>query len=620
MPQLNLLSDLSSSLTVFSDKRHDNYDHTKWINIKKFMYLAFTFASSSTNFDIFSKVYENVRLIDFLTCEVTVGMTYLCMDFFIKQYTKRIDFNQNLNPMLKGITYGILLQSALWTMLHASDLADSIRFLGMSLVSEPSYTSCQKINMRNVSCVPPRDVIKRCRGNNFTNFNNTPAHLHYVKSFSSLDQNVLTTRFFASALVWIFNFFCTVANEETLTKIFKMTFIFRFYSTLVVLVLLLCFSQYNIFIYLSQILDIDAPTSFAMAMDHVTYAYGIGFVGVYDLGTLSPYIMVDNAVVIFTVLFTLSAFARSLIIKILYVVVTSCVEVEISITPHYLLFAILPLSSEFFHAHKIYIMYIYLNLMLATIGYLALLTLTMAKLLHSEFRSVKNMYIVGIICFLGFTISLPITVQSMLSRSRVQGLIYGLKVTVLYLGGFKVAIVMWIYGIQRFVTDIQFWLGFKPTKFWIVCWMFLPIVLFSFCANRVYVLVQMKDEDFTMLITAAVWIIFSLAVVGIIHIRTLVSYLLQNNLAKAFSSSSKYGPPDKEDRQQRRMFNETIRLRQCTHNCNVLDDTFDCNHLPLLHKSISVHSAGSSAGSDTKDIYISRHGKMHSSVVDSIEL
>lgn len=49
-------------------------------------------------------------------------------------------------------------------------------------------------------------------------------------------------------------------------------------------------------------------------------------------------------------------------------------------------------------------------------------------------------------------------------------------------------------------------------------------------------------------------------------------------------------------------------------------DTFDCNHLPLLHKSISVHSAGSSAGSDTKDIYISRHGKMHSSVVDSIEL
>lgn len=90
------------------------------------------------------------------------------------------------------------------------------------------------------------------------------------------------------------------------------------------------------------------------------------------------------------------------------------------------------------------------------------------------------------ICFLAILIQIFFNIysifltlqQSMLSRSRVQGLIYGLKVTVLYLGGFKVAIVMWIYGIQRFVTDIQFWLGFKPTKFWIVCWMFLPIVLF----------------------------------------------------------------------------------------------------------------------------------------------
>lgn len=70
-----------------------------------------------------NNVFVSVRLIDFLTCEVTVGMTYLCMDFFIKQYTKRIDFNQNLNPMLKGITYGILLQSALWTMLVSEILS-----------------------------------------------------------------------------------------------------------------------------------------------------------------------------------------------------------------------------------------------------------------------------------------------------------------------------------------------------------------------------------------------------------------------------------------------------------------------------------------------------------------
>lgn len=62
-------------------------------------------------------MYVSVRLYDFLACEVFVGITYMFMDFFIKQYTRTVDFNNNLNPFLKGITIGILLQTALWAML-----------------------------------------------------------------------------------------------------------------------------------------------------------------------------------------------------------------------------------------------------------------------------------------------------------------------------------------------------------------------------------------------------------------------------------------------------------------------------------------------------------------------
>lgn len=105
-------------------------------------------------------------------------------------------------------------------------------------------------------------------------------------------------------------------------------------------------------------------------MDHVSYAYGIGFIGIYDFKTMSPYTMVDNAVILFSILFTLCSFARSLMMKTMYLVLTSCVEVEISFTPHFLLFAILPMSSEFFYAHKLYIIYTYVNLMLATNAYL----------------------------------------------------------------------------------------------------------------------------------------------------------------------------------------------------------------------------------------------------------
>ncbi|XP_059057667.1 sodium-dependent serotonin transporter-like [Achroia grisella] len=460
-------------------------------------------------------------------------MTYMCMDVFIKQYTRRIDFNKSLNPMLKGITYGILLQSALWTLIHASDLADSFRYLASSLQSVPSWSACQESFNTNVSCLSSKDIIIRCREKQLTNLNITSAHINYLKSFSYFDRNVLTTRFFAVALVWIFNFFFTTVTDDTLIKLFKIAFIWRFISTFLIFILITYSSKYYATTAFSQMMDVTAPRSYSSSVDHVTYAYGVGFVGVYDFGTMSPYTMIDNAVIIFSIIFTIISFARSLIVRILYLMLTSCVEVEISITPHYLLFAILPLSTEFLYAHRLYIIYIYANVMVATIAYLSMLTLSMSKLLHAEFRSVKNIYIVGILCFLGFSLSIPIT--SMCSSSRLLGLIYGLNVSVLYLGGFKVAVVMWVYGVRRFSTDVHFWLGFKPTKFWTIFWTLLPIILF--------------------------------------------------NLAGAFSSKRTYGPPDKEERKKRQVFNETIQLRQCTHNCHVLDDVFDCFHVPLISKS-----------------------------------
>ncbi|XP_026757743.2 sodium-dependent dopamine transporter-like [Galleria mellonella] len=609
------LLDLTSSMSLLDDRMDFSKDHFKWASIKKFIYLAFTFSASSSNFDLFSKVVENVRIYDFIIFELTIGMTYMCMDVFIKQYTRKLDFNKSLNPMLKGITYGILLQSGLWTLIHASDLADSVRLLVTSLQSVPSWSKCQRTFGTNVSCVTSKDIIIRCREKQLTNLNITSAHINYQKSFSHFDRHVLTTRFFAVALVWIFNFFFTTVTDNTLLKLFKIAFIWRFLSTLIILILIMFTTKYHASIAFFQMMDITAPRTYSASVDHVTYAYGIGFVGVYDFGTMSPYTMIDNAVILFTIVFTVVSFARSFIVRILYLVLTSCVEVEISITPHYLLFAILPLSTEFLYAHRLYIIYIYANIMIATIAYLSMLTLSMSKLLHAEFRSIKNIYIVGILCFLGFSLSVPITV-SMSSSSRLLGLIYGLNVTVLYLGGFKVAVVMWVYGVRRFSTDVHFWLGFKPTKFWTICWMLLPIVLFVLVLYRLYKLTQM--DDLSQSITAAAWIGFSLLIVAIFHVKTIARYLLRNNLAGAFSSKKTYGPPDKEDRKRRQVYSETARLRQCTHNCHILDDVFDCFHIPIVSRSkifassseslTHIYEAGTSKKlSDAIDVGLSHH-------------
>ncbi|XP_037300050.1 sodium-dependent nutrient amino acid transporter 1 isoform X1 [Manduca sexta] len=580
-------------MSLFMDRKDHSIDsHFRWNSIKKFIYLACTYSTCLYNFDIFSKVCETVRIFDFVLCEVTIGMPYMCMDSFIKQYTRKLDCNKFMNPLLRGIAYGLLLQTALWTLIHAGYLADSIRYLVASLQEEPSWTRCYKTVDNNSSCIPASDLILRCRQSIITKFDSTSAHFNYLKSFMYLDRSILATRFFVIALVWIFNFFFATVQDDTLIKIFKVSFICRVFSTLIAIFFILISTKYYAVTAFVEILDISAPHSYTVSMDHIVYTYGIGFLGLYDFATMSPYTMIDNAVVIFAILFTAIAFIRSWIVRILYMVLTNCVEVEISVTPHYLLFAILPLSTEFLYAHKLYIFYIYSNVMVATMAYLAMLTLTMSKLLHNEFRSIKNIYIVGILCFLGFSLSVPIVV-SMTTIGRVKGLIYGLNVVVLYLGGFKVAIVMWVYGVQRFSTDIHFWLGFKPTKFWAICWMLLPIVLLIFFINRVYSITQMTDLK--QILVATVWIVFSVITVAIFHIKTIARYIVRNNLVAAFKSSIKYGPPDPEDRKRRRNYNETVRLRQCKHNCNILDDVMECNHMPIMFKSRSTLSKSSSS-------------------------
>ncbi|CAH0402143.1 unnamed protein product [Chilo suppressalis] len=589
--QATIDNNSSSSLSSVKNSKFYIIDHFKWKSIKKFIYIAHAVSFSASNYDIFSRIYENVRILDFLICEITIGMTYMCMDCFIKQYTRKIDFNSTLNPLLKGITYGILLQSALWTLLHSSDLADSVCFLAASLKSSPSWSKCQKTDL-NMSCVSSRDVLLRCSNKDFTSFNNTSAHINYLKSFMHQDKYIITTRFFVTALVWIFNFFYSTVPDETLIKILKLTFLWRFYSTITVLVLIIfAFSNIKSLSAIANIFEVNTPTSFTASMDHIAYAFNIGLIGVYDFGTMSPYTMIDNAVVIFTVIFTISAFARSVIVKILYTAMTTCVKVNISITPHNLLFAVLPLSTDFFYAHKLYVIYIYLNTLLGAEASLATLTLTMSKLIHSEFRSVKNIYIVGVLCFIGFSFSVPVT--SLLSYHKMQGVIYGLNVTVLYLGGFKVAIVMWIYGVQRFSTDIRFWLGFNPTKFWRICWSFMPVVLFTCFGTRVYILTQMRD--LTMVASAAAWISLSLLTVLIIQLRTASQYIVSGNLANVLSCSKKYGPPDPVYRKRRRNFTETLRIRRCAHSCKVIDDMLDCNHLPITSKyTTGLYSESSS--------------------------
>lgn len=48
---------------------------------------------------------------------IVIGVPYMVMDFFIRQYTRKIDMCETLNPFLPGITIGILLNTGIFMIL-----------------------------------------------------------------------------------------------------------------------------------------------------------------------------------------------------------------------------------------------------------------------------------------------------------------------------------------------------------------------------------------------------------------------------------------------------------------------------------------------------------------------
>ncbi|XP_053624717.1 sodium-dependent serotonin transporter-like [Plodia interpunctella] len=603
MPQHpgHIKMDLSSSMTLVSGRADAGKDHFKWDSIKTFLYLAFAFASCSFTFDMFSEVVDNVRLLDFILLEITLGMPYMFMDVFIKQYTRKIDFNQSLNPLLKGITYGSLLQTAMFALLHACDLTDGLEYLAMFLLMRHFRSACPKGASPN-NCVERKTVWIQCDLGQITAINNTSVHVYYTKKG---EPSGSTTKMFATAIVWICNFFFSTVSVDTLLLISKLSFLWRSISTCF-LALSISFSlpQHVITSVISDIMSLNSPPAYDTTINLVTYIYGIGYLGVYDFQMISPFTMVDNTVVIFAVVFTLLGFIRSFVIKTLYKLTARCISINFKVYYHYLLFGILPFGADYLPAHILYLLVIYGNIIVAALAFLSTTTLTMSRLLRREFRSLKNVYIVGILCLIGFLASLPLAItNSTSSYSQAGGLEYGVYMTVLYLGGIKTGLIMWIYGVKKFSTDIHFWLGFKPTKFWTFCWSVLPIVLIGLCLYRVARLNEI--ENVTNMIVAAVWFLVSIIIVIIFQIRTIAKYMVGNHFINAFRNSRNYGPPDHVDREQRKYFSETLRLRKCSHQCKVYDETFDCNHMPLMSTlSPTLSDAGTTSSDELTNIYV----------------
>ncbi|GFO21963.1 hypothetical protein PoB_004846800 [Plakobranchus ocellatus] len=94
---------------------------------------------------------------------------------------------------------------------------------------------------------------------------------------------------------------------------------------------------------------------------------------------------------------------------------------------------------------------------------------------------------------------------------------YGADFSVLFLSCFEVISVMWVYGVMRFIKDIEYMLGSKPHgwPYWVFCWSVTSPVLIALLVT--YRMINYSspqypnDEDFPEFAQAIGWILLAVA-------------------------------------------------------------------------------------------------------------
>ncbi len=56
---------------------------------------------------------------------------------------------------------------------------------------------------------------------------------------------------------------------------------------------------------------------------------------------------------------------------------------------------------------------------------------------------------------------------------------YGGGLGVLWVAIFETAIIMWVYGVNRFSDDLRFMLSTKTSYVWRICWVATPVILMA---------------------------------------------------------------------------------------------------------------------------------------------
>lgn len=140
------------------------------------------------------------------------------------------------------------------------------------------------------------------------------------------------------------------------------------------------------------------------------------------------------------------------------------------------------------------------------------------------------------------------------------------------LNAFSLSIsVVFVYGLKRLSDDIHFFTGSQPTKFWKICWVFLPVA--TIVPSVYYVLkFRLPNTSLFIIIYLIIFLLVFVPVPALLGLEIL-NHMKLHHLTGLLQPHERWGPADPEERYMRLIYNpreETrIRRRQekCQHDC-----------------------------------------------------
>jgi len=111
-------------------------------------------------------------------------------------------------------------------------------------------------------------------------------------------------------------------------------------------------------------------------------------------------------------------------------------------------------------------------------------TVTSAFIDEFDFLKSRKLLLTITLCVLEFILGIPCVMQGGMYYLQIMDW-YGSTFSLMVLAFFELVVISWVYGVNRFYTDIELMIGYKPCLWWKFLWSYFTpaVIIFVFSIN-----------------------------------------------------------------------------------------------------------------------------------------